>query len=258
MSDQLIICTGPHGPPPGARRRGRVPLPVEGGTCHTPHTADTRQAIGLPSGGRGGLAHGLDLLSRKGWPVSSRSIFFRNSSISMVASPSFSRRRPISRSRLSSGCFFSASWPASRNAARQAASRVAGIPSSRDSRSSASPRSRRNTTSVFCRAENRAGFCHPFSDSRSNGTKNVDPLPATVFVIHKAKAFVFLCKRHPTHKARGRKPFSWIIFRAKRRNYQGITPTLCVDEALVFLHGSTVYQRCVVFCMPTDTVAEFL
>ena len=85
MGHQRIICTGTHWPPPGARRTGRVPLPVEGGTCHAPHAADTRQA----------------------------------------------------------------------------ARRAAGIPSSRDRRSSASPRSRRKTTSVFCRAENRPGFCHP-------------------------------------------------------------------------------------------------
>ena len=105
--------------------------------------------------------HRLDLLGRKGRLVSSRPIFSRNSSISMVDSPSFSRRWPISRSWLSRGVFFIASWPASRNAARQVARRAAGSPSSRDSRSSASPRSRRNTTSVLCRAENRSGFFHP-------------------------------------------------------------------------------------------------
>src|SRR4029434_4535579 len=57
--------------------------------------------------------------------------------------------------------FFSASWPASRNASRQVVRRAAGIPSSRDTRSSGSPRNSRRTTSVFCRAENRWGFCHP-------------------------------------------------------------------------------------------------
>src|SRR4029453_10668153 len=158
---QLVIPTGPNGSPAGARRRGRMPLPVERGAGHAPHAADARQAIRLGSGGRAGLAHRLDLLCGKGRLSSSRPIFSRNSSMSIVASPSFSRRRPISQSRLSSGCFFSASWPAARNASRQVARRAAGSPSSRDRRSSASPRSRRNTTSVFCRAENRSGFFPP-------------------------------------------------------------------------------------------------
>jgi hypothetical protein len=39
--------------------------------------------------------------------------------------------------------------------------RTAGTPNARDRRSSASPRSRRSTTSVFVWAENRRGFCHP-------------------------------------------------------------------------------------------------
>src|SRR5215216_6350447 len=158
---QLVIRTGPNGSPAGARRRGRMPLPVERGAGHAPHAADARQAIRLGSGGRAGLAHRLDLLCGKGRLISSRPIFSRNSSMSIVASPSFSRRRPISQSRLSSGCFFSASWPAARNASRQVARRAAGSPSSRARKSSASPRSRRNTTSVFCRAENRSGFFPP-------------------------------------------------------------------------------------------------
>ena len=108
------------------------------------------------------MAHRLDLLGAQGRLVSSRPIFSRHSAISMIDSPSFSRKRPRSRSRLSSGCVCIASWPASRNASRQVARRAAGSPSSRDSQSSASPRSRRKTTSVFCRAENRSGFFHPF------------------------------------------------------------------------------------------------
>src|SRR5262249_40090079 len=108
-----------------------------------------------------GLAHRLDLLGRKGRCVSSRPIFSCNSSISIVASPSFWRRRASARSWLSSGGFFSASWPASRNASRQVVRRAAGSPRSRDTRSSGSPRNSRRTTSVFCRAENRWGFCQP-------------------------------------------------------------------------------------------------
>src|SRR3954447_2736226 len=162
MVHQFVIRTGATWPSSGARRRGRMPLPIDRGARDAPHATDTCQAIRLTSGGRGGLAHRLDLLCCKGRLVSRRPIFSRNSSISMVDSPSFSRKRPISRSWLSRGCVFSASWPASRNASRQVARRAAGIPSSRESRSSASPRSRRKTTAVFCRAENRSGFFHPF------------------------------------------------------------------------------------------------
>jgi hypothetical protein len=144
--------------PPGTRRRGRVPLPGDGGACDAPHAADTCQAIRLARGGRGGLAHRLDLLAAKGRRVSSRPRFSRKSSIAMVDAPSFARKRPSSRSWLASGYVFIASWPAARNASHHVARRAAGSPSSRDSMSRASPRSRRQTTSVFCRAENRSGF----------------------------------------------------------------------------------------------------
>ena len=159
---QLVIRTGTQGSPSGGRHHARVPLPIDGGARHAPHAADSRQAIRLVCGGRGGLAHRLDLLGRKGRCVSSRPIFSCNSSISIVASPSFWRTRASSLSWLSSGGFFRASWPASRNASRQVVRRAAGIPSSCDTRSSGSPRNSRRTTSVFCRAENRWGFCRPF------------------------------------------------------------------------------------------------
>src|SRR5262249_37235672 len=132
MVYQLVIRAGAKRPPAGARCRGRVPLPVERGAGDAPHAADPRQAIQLPRGGRGGLTHRLDLLCGKGRLVSSRPIFSRKSSISIVDSPSFSRRRPNSRSRLSSGVFFIPSWPAPRNASRNVAIRAAGIPRSRD------------------------------------------------------------------------------------------------------------------------------
>src|SRR5215471_4736913 len=161
MVHQLVIRPRTHWPTPGTRRRGRVALPVDGRACDAPHAADTCQARGLASGGRGGLAHRLDLLRAKGRLVSSRPILSCHSSISIVASPSFWRNRASSRSWLSSGGCFSASWPASRNVSRQVVRRAAGIPNSRDTRSSGSPRHSRRTTSVFCRAENRPGFCHP-------------------------------------------------------------------------------------------------
>src|SRR5262249_1808664 len=161
VGHQFVVRTGTQGAATGARPRRLVPLPIDSGACDTPHAPDPRQAIGLIGGGRGGLAHRLDLLGRKGRCVSSRPIFSCNSSISIVASPSFWRRRASARSWLSSGGFFSASWPASRNASRQVVRRAAGSPRSRDTRSSGSPRNSRRTTSVFCRAENRWGFCHP-------------------------------------------------------------------------------------------------
>src|ERR671923_1575934 len=162
MGHQFVIRTGAHWPPPRSRLSRRVPVPVDGRASKLPHAADARQARGLTRGGRGGLAHRLDLRCAQGRLVSRRPIFSRKSSISMVDSPSFSRRRPISRSRLSRGCCFIASWPASRNASRQVVMRAAGTPNARDRRSRASPRSRRSTTSVFFWAENRWGFCHPF------------------------------------------------------------------------------------------------
>jgi hypothetical protein len=58
----------------------------------------------------------------------------------MVASPSVSRSRAISRSRLSRGCFCIASWPASSKASRHVAIRAAGIPSSRATTSQEFPR----------------------------------------------------------------------------------------------------------------------
>src|SRR5262245_32160737 len=61
MVHQLVIRTRTHGPTSGPRRRGHVALPVDGGACDAPHTADPRQAIQLARGGRGGLAHRLDL-----------------------------------------------------------------------------------------------------------------------------------------------------------------------------------------------------
>jgi hypothetical protein len=161
VGHELVLRTGAHWPPAGARLRGRMPLPGDSSARDAPYTADASQAIRLARGGRGGLAPRLDLRRGTGRSVSNRPSCSRNSSIALVASPSFSRRRPISQSRLSSGCCFIASWPASRNASRHAAIRAAGIPHARDSRSSASPRSRRNTTSVFLWADNCWGFFHP-------------------------------------------------------------------------------------------------
>jgi hypothetical protein len=158
---QLVIRTGAKGAPSGSPCRARVPLPGDGGACQAPHAAAPRQAIRLARGGRGGLAHRRDLLGGKGRLVSSRPIFSRNSSMSMVDSPRFCRKRARSRSWSSSDGFVSASWPASRNASRHIVRRAAGMPSSRDTRARASPRRRRRTPSVFCRAENRRSFCHP-------------------------------------------------------------------------------------------------
>jgi hypothetical protein len=107
MVYQLVICTRTNWPMPGTRRSGRVSPPVDAGACDAPHAADPRQAIRLARGGRGGLAYRLDLLCAKGRLVSSRAIFSRKSSIAMVDSPGFSRKRPSSWSRLSSGWFSS-------------------------------------------------------------------------------------------------------------------------------------------------------
>ena len=130
-------------------------LPIQSGARQTPHSADPDQAIRLPGGGRGGPAHLLDLRRDKGRPSSRCSIFFWRSSLSMVTSPSFCRNRAISSSRASWGRFFSSAWPARRNWSRHFDSRAAVIPSSRESSSRSSPRSRRKTISIFRRAEKR-------------------------------------------------------------------------------------------------------
>ena len=79
--------------------------------------------------------------------------------------------------------------------------------------------------------------------SRSFGTKNIDPLQVFVSTVHKAQTSGCLRKRNPTHMARGRKPFSWAKFPAKRRNYQRFTSTTCVGEDLRFPphHGPRKY-----------------
>ena len=75
----------------------------------------------------------------------------------------------------------------------------------------------------------------PYWGCRSIGTKNVDPLQVFVSTVHKVQTSACLCKRNPTHMARGRKPLSWAKFHAKRGNYHGVTSTIYVDEDLRFL-----------------------
>ena len=48
MGHQLVIHAGATGPLSGAKRRALVPLPVDGGACHTPHAADRARPYGLP------------------------------------------------------------------------------------------------------------------------------------------------------------------------------------------------------------------
>src|SRR5512132_2759144 len=65
-----------------------------------PAAGDPRQAIDAIDGGRDRSAHRLDLRRAKGAPASSRAIFSRNSSVSMVISPTFPFSRAISSSRV--------------------------------------------------------------------------------------------------------------------------------------------------------------
>jgi hypothetical protein len=157
LPDQCLVRAGAEGAGTSARSLGRLSLPIDSRPRHTPHTTDPSQAIADTGGGRSGPTRQLDLRRLKGRPVSTRASFSRNSSLSMVDSPSFSRRRAISRSRASRGCCVISSRPPNRKASLHAARRAAGTLSSRDSRSIASPRRSRHTTSVFFWAENRSG-----------------------------------------------------------------------------------------------------
>ena len=141
----LVLRPRTQGPPAGSRRGALAPRPVHGGAC-APHATDPRQAIRRARGGRGGLAHVSPSWAVKGGAPAAHCAP-RNSAMPMVASPNLARRRPLARSRLSRGGVCSASWPAARNASRQAARRAAGTPHARDTRASASPRSRRHTPS---------------------------------------------------------------------------------------------------------------
>src|SRR4051794_5477850 len=104
----------------------------------------------------------------------------------MVRSPTFSFSRPISASRASAGRLFNEASPAARNASRQPLSSAAVTPSSRDSSSRSSPRSRRSTASCLRRADIRrrcpgVGPATPAWWARSAGPT---PTPTASSILH--------------------------------------------------------------------------
>jgi hypothetical protein len=92
--------------------------------------------------------------------------------------------------------------------------------------------------------------------SRSFGAKNNDPLEAIVFagLLERLSWLWWGIRAKPLRW--GRKPCSWAKYHGKRRENQGFSPIICVDEALRFPpqldHSPTV--RCFLYAYPySDT-----
>src|SRR4051795_13481708 len=151
---QVVIRRGPAWPRPLAlRHAGWAAVAIKSRARHAPEARDALQAVDLVRGGRDLPAHCLDLLRPKGRCVSKRSIFASRSSAVIVSSPTLACSRPISASRASAGRLFSDASPAARNWSRQPLSSAAVTPSSRETSSRSSPRSRRSTASCLRRAD---------------------------------------------------------------------------------------------------------
>src|SRR5215210_6875442 len=133
-------------PPARGRRRGDRPGGVEGGARHAPGGANPPHAVGLAGrrGVRGG--HQRDLLWAKG---PGRSMWARSNSTSMESSPIRRWASASSRSAGSSERSRSPVLSPARARARQPSSCQTGTPSCRETASTGSPRSRRNTTSCL-------------------------------------------------------------------------------------------------------------
>src|SRR5512147_3013692 len=120
-----------HGARPAFGHNQCLPVAIHGCPRNIPAAGDPRQAIDAIDGGRDRLAHGLDLRRAKGAPASRRAIFSRNSSVSMVISPTFPFSRAISLSRSSRSRSFSAASAASKARSRHSDNRAAVTLSSR-------------------------------------------------------------------------------------------------------------------------------
>src|SRR5512133_2610328 len=144
-----------HGAGPAFGHNRCLPVAIHGRRRNIPAAGDPRQAIDAIDGGRDRLAHGLDLRRAKGAPASRRAIFSRNSSVSMVISPTFPFSRAISLSRSSRSRSFSAASAASKARSCHSDNRAAVTLSSRASRSRGSPRSSQLTARSFRFAEKR-------------------------------------------------------------------------------------------------------
>jgi hypothetical protein len=96
--EQFVVAMESDRPSAARRTLSRSLARVMRRSGDAPDLADSHQSILLTCGGRGGLAHFLDLRHPKGSFASRSRIFSRSSSISMVCSPIFSLRRLYSAS----------------------------------------------------------------------------------------------------------------------------------------------------------------
>src|SRR3954447_20463164 len=133
-------------PPARGRRRGDRPGGAEGGARHAPGGTNPSYAVGLAGrrGVRGG--HQRDLLRAKG---PGRSMRARSNSTSLESSPIRRWASASSRAAGSSERSRSPVLSPARARARQPSSCQTGTPSCRETASTGSPRSRRNTTSCL-------------------------------------------------------------------------------------------------------------
>src|SRR5512132_2166284 len=154
-----------HGARPAFGHDRCLPVAIHGCPRNIPAAGDPRQAIDAIDGGRDRLAHGLDLRRAKGAPASRRAIFSRNSSVSMVISPTLLFSRTISSSRSSLLRSLSAASAADTARARHSDSRAAVTLSSRATSSSGSPRSSRLTARSFRFAAKRCAGGPPADSS---------------------------------------------------------------------------------------------
>jgi hypothetical protein len=127
-----------------ARRPGHAPL-----LAHPVHTKATLL------GRRRGVAHRVDRPATQGRPPRRRWTASRASARRLVRSPTKAFNRANSSSRPSAARLFRPAWPLARNWSRQSERVAAVTPSSRETRSSSSPRSTCNTASTFLREEKR-------------------------------------------------------------------------------------------------------
>src|SRR4051794_1162389 len=173
-------------PRPPTLATTRTAVAVDGRPRNAPQARDPLDAVRLVGGGRGLLAHRLDLRRAKGRAVSSRSILASSSSLAIVRSPTFALRRPISSSRASVGRFFKDTSPAARKAPLQPLRSAAVTPSWRASNSRSSPRNSRSTASCLRRADirrRRWGVDPPAPAwwARSDGST---PVPTSSSILH--------------------------------------------------------------------------
>src|SRR5512144_1785944 len=184
-----------HGARPAFGHNQCLPVAIHGCPRNIPAAGDPRQAIDAIDGGRDRSAHGLDLRRAKGALASRRAIFSRNSSVSMVISPTFPFNRTISSSRSSRSRSFSATSAANKARSRHCDSRAAVTLSSRASSSSGSPRSKRLTARSFRFAEKRCGGGPPadLSPPASWGRSNKSAGCVVPFSIIPSIRLSFLC-----------------------------------------------------------------